>query len=286
MKTLFDIDDTVRITPRDYQLEAHDECFRLWDQGQRGALIRIFTGGGKTITSALLMNTWLQRGDDYRCMVISYEKQLVWQFAQEIEDVLGKTPGIEMEKETITAGYIPQIVVASRQTLQPLPAATPEQIIDLAEHGIVDLGALTRRKAQTYLKMLTEGIDDALIRYDLDAFNSQPEANDETFARVHKFDPSLNWLLIWDEAHKHVHSHKSVGYTVDWFQQNAHSRQVGCTATPKRFDGKTLANRFPTVSRRCDAIAYCWIGTPAWLVALNTDSLVCSSSKLPTSRPS
>ena len=82
------------IQPRDYQLAAHDNSFKLWNAGEVGVLDRIFTGGGKTILACLKMDTWLQRGPDYKCMVISYETQLVWQFAQEIEDVLGIVPRI------------------------------------------------------------------------------------------------------------------------------------------------------------------------------------------------
>ena len=62
------------IVPRDYQIADHDETFRLWDSGVTGVLCRCFTGGGKTLVSCLEADTWIQRGDDYRVMVISYEQ--------------------------------------------------------------------------------------------------------------------------------------------------------------------------------------------------------------------
>src|ERR1017187_7996361 len=102
---LFDLKPGTRagITPRDYQLAAHDASFKLWNAGEIGVLNRVFTGGGKTILACLLMDTWLRRGEDPRCMVVSYETQLVGQFAQEIYDVLGIMPQIEMDEETVDA---------------------------------------------------------------------------------------------------------------------------------------------------------------------------------------
>lgn len=181
------------ITPREYQNEAHDNAFRLFDNGERGALVRIFTGGGKTITACLLADTWLNRGPDYRVMVVSYEKQLVWQFAQEISDVLGIEPGIEMEKEYAGSGH--KIVVASRQSL-------------------------------------------AVKNKELD-----------TYPRLEKYNPELNWLLIYDEAHKHAYKLKTVHQMVDHFDVNPNSKRAGLTATVKRFDGVSIGDRmFPGIA--------------------------------------
>ncbi len=91
---LFNLTDC-KITPRDYQDENTAECFRIWE-GQLGALTRSFTGSGKTPMACLVMDKWLGMGTEYRCMVVSYETQLVWQFAQEIEDFLGITAGIDL----------------------------------------------------------------------------------------------------------------------------------------------------------------------------------------------
>jgi hypothetical protein len=90
--------------PYDYQERDHDETFRLWDQGVVGTMTRIFTGGGKTYSTCNKARTWLNRGDDHHVMIISYEKQLVWQFAQEVEEFLGITPGIEMRMNASILG--------------------------------------------------------------------------------------------------------------------------------------------------------------------------------------
>lgn len=73
---------------------------------------------GKTVSGALIAHRWLQQGDDYRVMVLAHERQLVHQFAEEITDVLGVVPGIEMADERVSARNVPPIVVASRATLQ------------------------------------------------------------------------------------------------------------------------------------------------------------------------
>ena len=104
------------ITPRDYQGEAVENCVRIWDSGVTGALVRAFTGAGKTIIATMLIDLWLRRGDNYRAMVLSYEQQLVDQFADEINDVLGIRPGKEMERHTWKGE---PIGVASRQSLLP-----------------------------------------------------------------------------------------------------------------------------------------------------------------------
>ena len=77
---------------REYQSRDVAESFRLWDGGEAGVLTRAFTGAGKTIMSCVKMHRWLERGSDYRCMVLSYERELVRQFAQEIRDVMGIEP--------------------------------------------------------------------------------------------------------------------------------------------------------------------------------------------------
>jgi len=67
-------------------------------------------------------------------------------------------------------------------------------------------------------------------------------------SRLFKFDHGLNWLVIFDEAHKHVQSLKSVKHIVEHFAQNPKSRRLGITATPERTDKRTLGKMFPGVA--------------------------------------
>lgn len=181
-----------RMTPRDYQEQAIAGAFRHWDGGEIGSLVRLPTGCGKTIVGSLIADQWLQRGSDYRVLVCAHERQLITQFADEIRDVLGMTPKIEMGDEHCT-GKEP-IIVASRQTL--------------------------------YVR--GEG--------------------DDAVSRLFKFDPSLNWLLICDEAHRWTRGMKSCRHIIEHFEQNALHRRLGLSATPERTDKVTIRGLFQAVA--------------------------------------
>jgi superfamily II DNA or RNA helicase len=103
-----------RFIPRDYQERGINESFRLW-QDHVGVICRQPTGSGKTVVGSMIADRWLQQGDDYRVLVLAHERQLIQQFSEEINDVLGIKPKIEMGNEHCTGRE--QIIVASRQTL-------------------------------------------------------------------------------------------------------------------------------------------------------------------------
>jgi len=234
--------------PRSYQVEAHDKAFALF-KDHRGVLLRMATGTGKTPTCCLLADTWLNRSDNHKVLIVSYEKQLVWQFAQEVYDFLGIEPGIEMEGERADPnGY--RVIVASRQSLLVHRPPTPEQIDELAGFGITSLGAVTKLRAEKYLRELrkSDRLKDQILQ-DIEMFNEQPEANGDKFSRLFKFDWRHNWLVVYDEAHKHSYRMVSVRSLVDWFDQNPESRRVGMTATPKRSDGVSIGHKmFPGIA--------------------------------------
>jgi len=234
---------------RNYQQTAHDESFRLWDSGERGVLVRLATGTGKTPTACMIAGTWLARGDNYRVMVISYEKQLVWQFAQEVKDFLGIVPGIEMERERAHAAD--SVVVASRASLLLAPEVTEQQRERLSEeYGIDDLGPLWKARANSFLNMLSNGrISTEHVRDQIEELKQDPKAKGDKWSRLHRFDPDLNWMLCFDEAHRHVRKLRSVGYLTDWFWENPNTKQLGLTATPKRADGVSIGSQmFPAVA--------------------------------------
>lgn len=249
MIALFESTPKTLLVPRDYQRTDEDESFRLWDEGVRGVLTRIFTGGGKTPGAVMKMRRWLERSDNAYCMVISYERDLVWQFAQEIYDFLGISPGIEMGDDAINPSEMPRVIVASRASLLPHKGITPTQVKDLYEHGITDVEWLSERNAKRILKFLaSNNSDDDLAQAEVERLREIPEAHGG-WSRVRKFDWQKDWLLFFDEAHRHVHSLKSVGHIVDYFDQNPNSRRSGMTATPKRGDGISIGHTmFPGVS--------------------------------------
>lgn len=247
-KTFLHAPKLVQFTPRDYQQTAHDESFRQWDAGHRGSLVRLFTGGGKTPTACLIAGTWLARGDNYRVMIVSYEKQLVWQFAEEVKDFLGIEPGIEMERDR--AKKSDKVVVASRASLLLAQEVTEQQREQFAEFGIEELGPLWKARADAYLKLLSrKKATPEQIRDQIFELTQSPEAHGDKWSRLHRFDPDLNWLLCFDEAHRHVRKLRSIGYLTEWFWKNPNTRQLGLTATPKRADGVSIGSEmFPAIA--------------------------------------
>lgn len=240
------------IVPRDYQAEDVENSFRLWDGGEVGVLTRAATGMGKTIMSCLKFRRWLDSGENYRCMVLSYERELVTQFTDEVRDVLGNVSvGIEMGDMEIDPGNIPQIVVASRQTLMTHELATVEQREVLAELGLSDIRLLTRREATKAIRDLKNGVDLQAVADVVDEFNTDYRCNHDLgrVSRLYKFDPTLNWLLVMDEAHKYSMKLRTVGHLIEWFEQNPNHRRSGITATPKRRDKVSIGTKlFPGVA--------------------------------------
>jgi superfamily II DNA or RNA helicase len=249
---MFDVDHAqTTLVLRDYQRTDVEDTYRLWESGSQGVLTRIFTGGGKTICSSVKMERWLNQGSDYRCLVLSYEQQLVWQFAEEIQDVLGITPGIEMGSEEIEPGQIPRIVVATRQSLMCHELATGEQQEELARAGYTSIGLLTKRAAKSALTAIAKGCDPQDIGDGIIAFNERYECDHERklFTRLTKFDWRWKWLVVFDEAHKYSVKHKTCGHIIEWFEQNEHHRRSGITATPKRYDKVSIGSKlFPDIA--------------------------------------
>lgn len=70
----------------------------------------------------------------------------------------------------------------------------------------------------------------------------------EKVSRLFKFDPSKNWLVIIDEAHRWTKSMSSCRHVIEHFEQNEKSRRLGLTATPERTDKITFAKLFPGVA--------------------------------------
>lgn len=252
MKTLFGEEAIASgIIPRDYQAQDVDTSFRLWDGGEIGTLTRCFTGGGKTIMTCLKFQRWLDRGPNYKCMALSYEQELVEQFAQEIADVLGEEPGVEMGAQELEPGNIPRIVVACRQSLLTHELATEEQREELAKFGFRDIGLLTKAKARQIFRALSQGVDLQAVGDAITEHNADYRCCHETgrVSRLHKFDWRFNWLVCMDEAHKYAMTMKTVGPLVEWFEKNPESRRSGVTATPKRRDKVSIGTKlFPAIS--------------------------------------
>ncbi len=106
-----------RFSPRDYQQRAIDSTFELFGKGSPGVLVVQPTGSGKTVTGTLIAERWIDQGPDCHVMICAHERQLVTQFAEEIEAILGIRPAVEMADRRVAWGWKPKVVVSSRQTL-------------------------------------------------------------------------------------------------------------------------------------------------------------------------
>ncbi len=105
-----------KFSPRDYQQEGIDKAFHLFDEGHIGVMFRQPTGTGKTVSGTMIADLWLQRGPEYRVLVVAHERQLIQQFANEVYDILGMQPAIEMGAEHQCSGNN-LITIGSRASL-------------------------------------------------------------------------------------------------------------------------------------------------------------------------
>ncbi len=191
------------LSPRDYQQESIDNAFRLWDEGHVGELTRLPTGLGKSPVTCWKFARWLERSPEHRCMVVSYEQQLVHQFSEEIKAFLCEEPGIEMGASHLDPNDMPRIVVASRQSLMPHRPATEEQRESLIAYGVPadDIGVLTKRAAKRLLYDLSMGVPvgdvlSTIVRINESIYASQDAG---AYGRLYKFDWRKHWLLAFDE---------------------------------------------------------------------------------------
>lgn len=105
------------ISPRPYQSEAVDKVFEAYRSGYPGALVRLPTGCGKTITAGLVAQRWLEESPCRRVFILCHETQLVHQFAREMRDVLQIDVAIEQGPRRVGERDRPLVVVASRASL-------------------------------------------------------------------------------------------------------------------------------------------------------------------------
>jgi superfamily II DNA or RNA helicase len=105
---------------RCYQAEAIAGSFEAFDAGEPGALVRAFTGAGKTYMGARISAEWLNRSERARVFVCAHERQLVNQFRDELIEFLGIPVGLEMSDDgRMSYGPgSPRVVVSCRATLR------------------------------------------------------------------------------------------------------------------------------------------------------------------------
>lgn len=99
---------------RDYQEEVIDRIQAGMAEGVRSMLVGLFTGAGKTVIFCELANR-----TPGRTLIIAPLRELVWQAAEKVREIVEVDPALEMAeyRSQEDEWWSPQIVVACKQTL-------------------------------------------------------------------------------------------------------------------------------------------------------------------------
>jgi superfamily II DNA or RNA helicase len=99
---------------RDYQAEIVDAHLRALAEGVRSTLTGLFTGAGKTVVFVETANRI-----SGRTLILAPLRELVWQAADKVRDIIGVDPALEMAefRSQEDEWWSPQVVVACKQTL-------------------------------------------------------------------------------------------------------------------------------------------------------------------------
>ena len=99
---------------RPYQTEAVSSILSTWESGVDKALLSVFTGGGKTIIFAKVIENRIADGS--HTLVLAHREELLSQASDKINFVTGLDTALE-KAESTAVGSDKNIVVASVQTL-------------------------------------------------------------------------------------------------------------------------------------------------------------------------
>ena len=99
---------------RPYQTEAVSSILSTWESGVDKALLSVFTGGGKTIIFAKVIENRISDGS--HTLVLAHREELLSQASDKINFVTGLDTALE-KAESTAVGSGKNIVVASVQTL-------------------------------------------------------------------------------------------------------------------------------------------------------------------------
>jgi superfamily II DNA or RNA helicase len=96
---------------RDYQQECVDRLIDAMGMGHKGILVDLFTGAGKTVIFSLLAKECCNS----KVLVMAHQRELVWQAADKIDNVVGEDAEVEMADWI--AGQFGRVTVACTPTL-------------------------------------------------------------------------------------------------------------------------------------------------------------------------
>jgi len=104
----------LKIAPRPYQSSAVEDVLAEFRRGVRSTLLVMPTGTGKTVVFAILAAIARAKG---RVLVIAHREELVEQARERIAAVTDLNVGVEAGAARVDADALPDVVVASVQTL-------------------------------------------------------------------------------------------------------------------------------------------------------------------------
>lgn len=102
--------------PRAYQIQAVKALIEAYHAGKRQLLLRLPTGAGKTVVSALLIEKMLALIPGRRILFIAHRKEIIEQTAEKIAQQVGSKL-VTIEQASLSACPNARVVVASIQTL-------------------------------------------------------------------------------------------------------------------------------------------------------------------------
>lgn len=102
--------------PRVYQSEAVKAVLQAYGNGQRQLLLRLPTGAGKTVISALIIQELLKQIGERRILFLAHRKEIIDQTADKISRLLGDGQ-VAIEQADRRAHADARVVIASVQTL-------------------------------------------------------------------------------------------------------------------------------------------------------------------------
>ena len=99
---------------RDYQSTIVEENMQAKAEGAKSTLTGVFTGGGKTVMFVEMANR-----TEGKTLIMPPLRELVWQAADKVREVIGMDPALEMGEYRYTENewWSPKVIVGCKQTL-------------------------------------------------------------------------------------------------------------------------------------------------------------------------
>lgn len=121
----------LKVILRDYQDKIVKDNLLAMAAGRQSTLNHLFTGAGKTVIFCSLASQIAGR-----TLIIVPLRELLWQAADKVREILGEDPDLEMAEYRASDDlFSPKVVVASKQTL--LSGRTEKRYMRFTDFSLV-----------------------------------------------------------------------------------------------------------------------------------------------------